>query len=125
VSLVKIKGQRGENKGKHIATCLENYLKTKIVFFSIYRGWMECCAVTLTIVRKGEKVTDRNKLQNLCKSGILITLWSLRNNKSLIVNSVFECLEYWFRRIASTPLCFVYKYFNVIFTEIFCSESCL
>jgi hypothetical protein len=49
-------------------------------------------------------------------------LWSLKNKKSLIVNSVFEYLEYWFRRIATTPLCFVYKYFNVIFTEIFCSE---
>jgi hypothetical protein len=47
VSLVKIKEQRGENKGKHTATCLQNYLKTKIVFFSIYCGRMECCAVTI------------------------------------------------------------------------------
>jgi hypothetical protein len=57
--------------------------------------------------------------RSVVKSGILISSWSLGNNKSLIVEPV---CEYWFGRITRVPLCLVHKYFSVTFTGIFCSE---
>lgn len=45
MTLVKIEEK---TKGKRMATRLQNYLKTKIVFLSIHCGWVECCGGMLT-----------------------------------------------------------------------------